>query len=283
LKTYRDPTKLGLTGKIRRCERIYDVSTQREESFQGEEEVTTLRTSSTAICVLVAAITMGMLPCAVWGGEPERPALELLSVGQPKPSAIGLRLWTNKEPGQAIQEGDRLIVTVQADRNAYLTALCISAEGNVTILFPGRETRDSLLEKGKPYTLFGDDSELRLKLVKKIDTPRLVFYVSAKRPTLDSFKLSKQTGLVTIAGDSGAEIKALKEALEAVAGEEGFNRILPSATGDGKEYFEVKLTEGPGRLMGGARPIQKKLPTSVDSTPPETVTGVQGVKPESPK
>ncbi len=245
--------------------------------------MTTLKNSSMAICVLVAAVTMGLLPCAVWGGQPAYPAWELLSIGQPQPSAIGLRVWTNKEPGEAFKEGERLIITIQADRNAYLTALCISAQGNVIVLFPSKESRNDPIEKGKPYTLFGDDSDLRLKLGKKIDKPTLVFYLSPNPPALDSLKTSKESGLYTIAGDSRKDIKALKEALEAVAREEGFNRVLFSAAEDGKKYFEVKLTEGPGRLMGGARPLLKKLPTSVDSTPPETVTGVQGVKPETVK
>lgn len=245
--------------------------------------MTTLKNSLLAICVLAAAVTMGLLPCAVWGGEPTGPALELLSIGQPKPSAIGLRVWTDKQAGETFKEGDRIIVTVQPDRTAYLTALCVSAGGSVTVLFPDKENRNGLVEKGKAYTLFGDDSDLRLNLGKKTDKPRLVFYLSAKPPSLDSLKTSKQTGLYTIAGDADKDIKALKDAIGAVAGEKGFNRIPFTTRADGKEYFEVKLGEGPGHLMGGARPIQKKLPTSVDSTPPETVTGVQGVKPETPE
>ncbi len=244
----------------------------------------TLKNSSKAMCIVVAAVAVGLLPCAVSAGGTAYPSWELLSIGQPKPSAIGLRVWTDKEAGKPFKKGDRLIITVQADRNAYLTVVCISSRGNVTVLVPNKDNRNGLLKKGEPYTLFGDDSRLRLTLGKQINKPGLVFYLSSKPPRLDSFKRSKQTGLYTIARDSGKEIKALKGVIEEASREEGFNRVLFSATGNGKKYFEVRLKEGPERLMGGARPmIQKKLPTSIDSTPPETVTGVQGVKPETPE
>jgi hypothetical protein len=245
--------------------------------------VITLRTSSMALGVLAAAIIMGMLPAPAWGDEQERPAWELLSIGQPKPSAIGLRVWTNKEPGQAFHEGDRLVVTCQADRDACLTVLGVSSEGNVTVLFPNKDTQACTIEKGKPYTLFGDDSRLRIKVGKKTDKPALVFYVSTTRPALDSFKPEKKTGVITISGDSGKEIRALKGIFEAMAGEEGFNRVLFPLNGPAKTSFEVNVSGGAGRLMGGSRLILKKLPTPVDSTPPETVTGVQGVKPETAK
>jgi hypothetical protein len=242
--------------------------------------VTTLKNSSIAMSVLVAAATIGLLPCAAWGSDPAYPAWELLSIGQPTPSAIGLRVWTSKETGESFKPGDRLIITVQADRNAYLTALCVSSQGNVIVLFPSKENPSGLIEKGKPYTLFGDDSDLRLTLGKKLDKPGLVFYLSPTQPSLDSLKTSKETGMVTLARDSAKEIQVLKGALQKVAGEDGFNRVFFPSTGEAMENFEVKLTAGPERLMGGRRPMQKKLPTSVDSTPPETVTGVQGIKSE---
>ena len=242
--------------------------------------MTTLRIS-TAMCLFVAAVAMGLLPVPALGNDA---ALDLLSIGQPEDSAIGLSVCTNVRPGdRAPKQGDRLVMSVQVDSDAYLTALSVSSQGSVTVLFPNKESTNPLLKKGKAYQLFGDDSRSRLMLGKTVPQPRLVLYLSTRRPSLDAFIASKEGGATTIPADSVKKLKALKEALEAVAGSQGFNRVVVSSTSDKKKHFEITLMESPGPLMGGRRPIQKKLPTSVDSTPPETVTGVQGVKPELPE
>jgi hypothetical protein len=244
--------------------------------------VTAMKTLS-AMCVLVVAVTIAVVPSVARGAEQPNLAQELLSIGQLKPSAIGLRVWTESDSSQVFREGSRLIISVQASRDAYLTALSVSSTGDVSIIFPNKHTPDPFVQKGETYTLFGDDSPVRLTLGNLTDTPRLALYVSSQKLKLEGLTPSKQTGVITIPAKSTDAMKSLKTALEAAATGEGFNRVVVSPMEDGKHHFEIVVTRGSGRLMGGERPTIKKLPTSVESAPPETVTGVQGVKPEQPE
>jgi len=205
--------------------------------------------------------------------------MELLSIGRPQPSTAGLNVWTKRTDDRPLGEGDRLIMAVQADQDAYLTVMAVSSDGQVTVVFPNSETRDSAVAKGRIYTLFGDDSRLRVNVGKAVDSPRLVFFLSSKPIELDSIASASDIPWLAIPATAKTELKALKEKFQAAALDSEFKRFLVALTDVGKQAFEVQ----PAMVLAqkpSPRPLLKKLPSPVESTSPETVTGVQGWKTE---
>lgn len=70
---------------------------------------------------------------------------------QPK---FGLKVWTNK-PDRRLTEGEKLIVYVQSERDAYLKLDYFQADGTVVHLVPNMFRGQALIQAGKTYS-FGD-------------------------------------------------------------------------------------------------------------------------------
>ena len=209
-------------------------------------------------------------------------AQRLLSIGKPGPGAISIKVWTNKEPGEDFASGDRVIVYFQADRDAYLTAISVSSKGgSISVVFPNKDHADTKIEKGRRYTLFGDDSGMRMKLAGRGEKGELVFYVSESSFTLDPLKPAKRTGWISITAGDSEKVKLLLGKLEEIAGTEGFNRVTLSPKDAKGDTLNIKLM-GPRRLFKSRKPLQRRLPRDVKSDRPDSVTGVQGEEAEVP-
>jgi hypothetical protein len=73
------------------------------------------------------------------------------------PSAFRLKVWTNKEPA-AFREGERLVVYVWSERDAYLKLDYYQANGEVVHLVPNLFAQQALIKAGQTYTFGGPDS-----------------------------------------------------------------------------------------------------------------------------
>lgn len=73
------------------------------------------------------------------------------------PSAFRLKVWTNKEPA-AFREGERLLIYVWSERDAYLKLDYYQANGEVVHLVPNLFTQQALIRAGQTYTFGGLDS-----------------------------------------------------------------------------------------------------------------------------
>jgi hypothetical protein len=73
------------------------------------------------------------------------------------PSAFRLKVWTNKEPA-AFREGERLLIYVWSERDAYLKLDYYQANGEVVHLVPNLFAQQALLRAGQTYTFGGPDS-----------------------------------------------------------------------------------------------------------------------------
>lgn len=74
----------------------------------------------------------------------------------PQASASGAKVWTNKSDGHYV-EGDRLIIYVQSDRDAYLKLDYFQADGTVVHMVPNQFRGQGMVKAGRVYA-FGDQS-----------------------------------------------------------------------------------------------------------------------------
>jgi len=166
-------------------------------------------------------------------------------------------------------------LSFQPDQDGYVLALNVIPGRSVHILFPNREHPDASVRKGVVYSLFGDDSRLRLLLGKKSENARLVFIVSAKAFDLGFLKDRGDQPAVMLGSD--ADMHLLKERLQAISAGEGFNRIIQPLNEGRADGFETEVTVAPESGPPGTR----ALPGAVESEQPGTVTGTQGIREET--
>ncbi|WP_447972033.1 DUF4384 domain-containing protein [Nitrospira sp. Kam-Ns4a] len=72
--------------------------------------------------------------------------------------SFAVRVWTNKPDGRFL-EGERLIVSVQSERDGYLKLDYYVADGNVVHLVPNIHRGDAFIRAGQVYTFGGGDRE----------------------------------------------------------------------------------------------------------------------------
>lgn len=73
------------------------------------------------------------------------------------PSAFRLKVWTNKEPA-AFREGERLVIYVWSERDAYLKLDYYQANSEVVHLVPNLFAQQALIRAGQTYSFGGPDS-----------------------------------------------------------------------------------------------------------------------------
>jgi len=225
------------------------------------------------LAILTALTLITISPVVAATTESGNGAKEMISIGEPGPQAVKFSMWTNKGEGETFRPGDRAIIFLSAERQAYVTILSISSDGSVTIVLPNKLMPDNIIQANKLYALFGDDAPVRLTTGEIPGKEKVVLYVSSTPLVLDPLAIHEGKGWLTIACDAQKEIGILKEKLRAIAKEEGFNRatlLLPTATGD---TLGLKLTEVPQTAKS------KGIPGGVESSKPETLTGSAGLKP----
>ncbi len=72
--------------------------------------------------------------------------------------SFAVRVWTSKPDGRFL-EGDRLIVSVQSERDGYLKLDYYQADGTVVHLVPNVHRGESFIRAGKTYTFGAGDQE----------------------------------------------------------------------------------------------------------------------------
>lgn len=201
---------------------------------------------------------------------------ELLTTTQPGPHAIPIKVWSEKKRRDSFREGERIVIAFQAAQPAYVMILACSSSGDVAVLFPNKDRSDNFVGQEKIYTLFGDDSTLRLSVGGEYEHGGLVLCASAKPFTLNALKGLEHQQRVTIPANALEQMETLRSTIQAMAKEAGFNRVFVPVSGDKKENHEVVVSLSPDQ----AKPVRPKgLPASVESSEPEVITGSAGFKP----
>lgn len=229
-------------------------------------------------CVGAAALLSGLfvlylIPICCFGADQgaSKGWEKLLNIGAIGSEHINVSVWTNKPSGHKFKTGERVIIYFKADKDCYLTALNVSAQGDVTVLFPSKEHPESFLKAGRKYSLFDDDSSVRLTIGKGVPEVKAVFYVTAGPISLDPLVISENQPVVHIPHKQQESIDILAARIQKASAAPGFNRVILA--------IKSEPEGGPNlKLMG---PAPRPLPSRPGGEPPESLTGTQGVKPDT--
>ncbi len=225
------------------------------------------------VAVLFLFATLSLLvavsPCLSQDKTSSNPSQTLMTLGEIGPNPVQLRVWTNQPPEHEFSTGDQVQIHFLADRDCHLAIVNVSTSGTAVLLFPSRESPNNSVKGGVEYTLFGDDSSMKLVMGKGLSEATTVFYASAEPFSLDSIKIPEGEAFIKLSpGDNNW--KVLTSTLQEVSKRPGYNRASLSIKGKG-EARDLKL-------MGPSPPKAERRKSG--SEIPETVTGSQGLKPQ---
>jgi hypothetical protein len=217
---------------------------------------------------------IGVMVCAVcviaWGSTAwtagtdtaQDPLQPWTSIGKIGAQAVKLKVWAGKPDGSRLKAGDPIFVRLKCSKKTYVTVIYVSSEGDATVLFPNKDHMESLCKPGKDYTLFGQDSGVKLTFSEKTKKGKIILYASSKPLEISSLKIPAGQACLVIPHTDAQNTKVLVGKLQDLSKDEGFNRkvlALRSRTGKGSIG-----------LMG--------LPRGIKSSKPEGIAGVQGLK-----
>lgn len=172
-------------------------------------------------------------------------------------SAFGVRVWTNKQPGQPFVEGDPLVIYVQSDRDGYLKVDYHQADGQVVHLVPNRYRGEVFVRAGQTYTFGGEGAQEKFTITPPfgyetikaiVSTQRIDDPLSATRGTEDSREYLRDLKRGTRGVDVGAGMGGAAQWGEAALGMETRDQVV-------EEYARAR-----GVTRGGTREAQKILP-----------------------
>ncbi|MEW6348132.1 MAG: DUF4384 domain-containing protein [Thermodesulfobacteriota bacterium] len=203
-----------------------------------------------ALGTLAAALAAEMAP-------PEL-GLSLLHVGEVKAGAVELRVSTNTPAQGFFSAGDRVIITLEAPRELYLTVLHVSDSGDVTIFYPDKEKAETAVAAGEKLVLFGPKSNAQLVAGKELSKGGTVAFVSPRQFSVALMRFFQGKQWMEISGTAERDLKLLKEKLEIICRDKGFNRIeIPIKAKSGKN-LALGITKQ-GRALAKAKSTHRRV------------------------
>jgi hypothetical protein len=212
--------------------------------------------------VVLASLDFGMSIHAA--DEVRRPADELLAIGKAGPKAIKLALRTDKPAEHVFKPGETIDLYVRPSETAHVVAVYLSQKGDTIVLYPNSYTPDTPLSPDKDTALFSASGPVKIKVSDSMKEGRIIFFVSSEPFQLAPLSVPEGKPCIHISASSQGEFQILRQKIQTMAQDAGFNRVVLALKGNGASALSLNL-------MG--------LPTAVSSEKPEPVTGVQGVKP----
>jgi hypothetical protein len=193
----------------------------------------------------------------------------LLDIGLIRPDAVRFDVWTDRPPEATYTEGEQVVIRFRSDQRCFLVVAAVSSSGDITIAYPNRESPNNFCEAGKEYTLFGNDTGLKLITRKPATQTALVFYVTAVQVSF--VRIPNGQVVMQIASNASNALKDLHDAIKQMAGTRGFNRKVMIVRTDPACAASVESTGS------------KDLPWTDLSEGPEPITGTQGRTTDSKK
>jgi hypothetical protein len=129
----------------------------------------------------------------------------------PHASSPGTRVWTNKSDGHYV-EGERLIIYVRSDQDAYLKLDYFQADATVVHLVPNQFRREGMLKAGRVYA-FGDDASPEQFIVQGPFGAETITAIFSARPFESSVNGRSERGdsreyLQALEGSRGIKVEA---------------------------------------------------------------------------
>ncbi len=214
-----------------RRHRVFVQSATKVKNFQLEEDV--VQTASAAllervrvekeekrgqeVCVTITALMSpvsmeDMIRQRVNAKEISQAAVSVV----PQASASGAKVWTNKSDGHYV-EGDRLIIYVQSDRDAYLKLDYFQADGTVVHMVPNQFRGQGVVKAGRVYA-FGDEAspeQFNVQGPFGAETIKAIFSTRPFDPALTGGSLvgDSREYLQALAGSRGLKVEGTSHSL----------------------------------------------------------------------
>ena len=151
--------------------------------------------------------------------------LSVMRIGEVKSGAVDLRVSVNTPSQGFFSPGDRVVITVESPREIFLTVMHASDSGDITILYPEKDKGDNSIPAGEKQILFGDKANANLIAGKEVEKGGTVAYLSPRQFSVSLIRFFQGKQWMEIPGTADKDLKLLKEKLEIVSGDRGFNRV----------------------------------------------------------
>lgn len=217
---------------------VFVKSSSRIKNFQMEEDI--IQTTSAAmlqdivveeeerkpqeICITLRArispVSLEeMIKQRLGAKEIAQEAQATLNPPQPK---FGVKVWTNKPNGR-YSEGEKLIVYIQVERDAYLKLDYFQADGTVVHLVPNMFRGQAFIQAGKTYS-FGDEASPEQFLIQEPYGAEVIKAITGVQPfdvTADDEKpvgdskayLNRLRGIKVVAATSSVDLHSESRAV----------------------------------------------------------------------
>ncbi len=96
----------------------------------------------------------------------------------PQSQGYGLKVWVDKKDGHYV-EGERIVVYIQSERDAYLKLDYFMADGCVLHLVPNKYRGQELVRGGKEYSFGGDVDPERIRITSPFGAETIKAMLSA--------------------------------------------------------------------------------------------------------
>lgn len=93
----------------------------------------------------------------------------------------GFEVWPDKGSGSTYRDGESMVINVYSPVSGYVKIYHISAENELTLVFPNKFDRDNSFDAGKNYTIGDSSYPFRFKLGKPYGTESLRALFSEKQ------------------------------------------------------------------------------------------------------
>jgi TolB-like protein len=114
--------------------------------------------------------------------------LEKLVAMKPDKASFNVKVWTNKNEYQV---GDKLVFSVKAEENGYLTLLDINPKGNVTVIFPNQFHQNNYIQAGITYQVPSPNYGFEFAIQEPPGLERVKAIVTRKKVSLLDLNLEK--------------------------------------------------------------------------------------------
>jgi hypothetical protein len=208
--------------------------------------------------------------------EGERNSASVIRPGKPGPGAIEIVASFVRPEFGFYRPGDKATLTIQPEKDAHILGVYYGPGGDAMVFFPNLERKDALIKGGKAVTLFGEESSLKLNMSKKTRGAKIAFYASSSPFSIEPWQFTRKEPFIVISKDDKENMDRLKEIVESMSKDEGFNIV----TLDFPRFIKPKLK---GKPKGAPMELMGPPPSPSESSKPTGVSGVAGQSEEEVK
>lgn len=105
-------------------------------------------------------------------------------------TTIAVDLWLDKQCGSPYYTGEKALIYFSTDVDGYVTLYDIDTEGQVSVIFPNRNTPDNFVKGGQPYQIPAREADYDLI----VEGPEGIEYIDAVASTNPTYRWNYNQG-----------------------------------------------------------------------------------------